>query len=164
MPQFEIIGPDVQAIRVTCLPFIHKWHRIKSYGWYIWLPLFQTWTELNIKPQILIVDITRTIKNTNKTIESMWVIQYWPQDIYKACFEVEEHEERLACQAAKVIGDRIENEKELVTGEMLSEIREGVRGFGLWVQDVYKKDYMTVRTWRMYHNWNKNSRVYSDTT
>jgi hypothetical protein len=136
IPQFEIVGPDEKAVRITCIPFVHKWCRTLGFGWYVFWPLFQEMFTLNVKPQILTVEVVREDdRGPVYTSISTWAIQYFSRDVYKTMFEVEDHEERLAAHAIKVIGNCIEK-GEPVDEKALSEIRAGVSGFGLWIQEV----------------------------
>lgn len=148
VPQFEIVGPDEKGIRVTCVPFVRNWCKTLDFGWYIFWPLFQDFYTLNVKPQILVVEITRH-DLTGKPIESTWAVQYWSRDVYKTMFEVEDHEERLAAHTIRIIGRCIEEGREPGPDD-LAEIRSGVSGFGLWIQDVFKLQHVRARAHKLF--------------
>lgn len=111
-------------------------------------PLFQDFYYCTIKPKITIVEVNREDKY-GKSIESTWAIQYRVRDCYKAMFEVESYTERLSGYATKIIGECIEK-GERVDSEALSKIREGISGFGLWLNDVYPQQFTHVTPYKLF--------------
>ena len=141
VPQFEIVLPREEAVRITCIPFVHKWHKVCKYGWYIYWPLFQSFEKMVIKPQMIVVELSRECDG--KPIEAVWVIQFWIQNVYKALYEAEDVEELLVGQAAKVIGNYIINgTAEQSTDQIVKDIAAGMSkavpdGHGLYIQQAY---------------------------
>lgn len=161
IPQFEVLEPNEKAVRVTCLPFGLNWHKVKCYGWYVWFPLIQTWTTLNVKPQILVVNVSRD-DDKKRGVESSWSVIYWVQDVYKTIYESENHEERIACEVASVIGCCIEQGRPVESEDVIKQVRPCIQGFGVYIQKILKMDFVHVKSVKLYHDdaGTKMGRVY----
>ena len=149
VPRFTILLPSEEGIRVTCIPFIYKWCTTIKFGWYCHWPLFQDLITINIKPQILLVELSREDKETQSTV-SLWAVQYWIQNPYKAIFEVEDFDERLASQSAKSIGSAISKGYDVDLDKIASEIRDGMKGFGVYIQEVYPLQFVRANAYKIF--------------
>ena len=153
VPQFEILSPSEEAVRITCIPFIYKWCKVKRFGWYMYWPLFQKFDRVIVKPQLITVELSR--EHEGKPIEAVWVVQFWIQNVYKALYESEDIEEMLVSQSAKVIGEHIVKGTTDQTEVIVKEITEGMskavpRGHGLYIQQVFPSQMVGASAHKLY--------------
>jgi hypothetical protein len=149
VPQFIIISPSQEGIRVTCIPWMKKSIKVKKFGWYAYWPLVQEFYTGVIKPQITTVELSR-ISNKGSCVETIWAVQYWIQNIEKAQFAVENWEEMLVSHSAKVIGRHVASGSEADISGILKEIKESVGGIGLYVQQVFPLQHVIVRPHKLF--------------
>lgn len=148
VPQFQILTPAESAVRVTCIPYIKSWYTLKEFGWYMYWPLFQKFDSLNVKPQVLVVDVVRDAPE-NKAVVSTWGVQYWIRDVSKVLFESEDFEERLASHTARVVGRYIKEGVE-VDDKALQEIRSSMAGLGIYIQDLFPLQYTYAKSHKLF--------------
>ena len=149
VPQFVMVSPSEGAVRITHVPFIRSWTRTKGFGWYMYWPLFQEMELVNIKPQMLLIELSREVNG--RSIESSWALQYWIQNPYKSLYECEDHEEILASHAMKVIGTYVEQgDRDWPLDEIVTEIRKSVSGIGLYLQQVFPLQFVHARAHKLF--------------
>jgi hypothetical protein len=103
---------------------------------------------MNVKPQILVVEVVRDGPK-GKSVVSTWGVQFWIRDVAKALFESEDHEERLASHTAKICGTYVEKGVE-VDELALSEIRSTMSGLGIWIQEIFPLQYTTSKSLKLF--------------
>lgn len=151
VPQFVLLSPREAAVRITHVPFIRSWYRVKKFGWYMYWPLFQTMAVVEVKQQVLLVELAAVVQG--KSTESSWAVRYWILNPYKAKYECEDAEEILAAHSMKVIGGHIiagENPGQWNLNEMASEIRNEVTGIGLYIQQVIPLQFVYSRVLKLF--------------
>jgi regulator of protease activity HflC (stomatin/prohibitin superfamily) len=145
VPQFDIVLPNEEAVRITCIPFIHKWHKVCPHGWYAYWPLFQNFEKKVVRSQMVIVELSREVNG--KALEALWVVQYRVNDIYNALYRVEDLDEILVGQAAKAIGISIMSRQEI---DLKKVIQSGMWGCGIEIQEVFPVQMVPARAHKVF--------------
>jgi hypothetical protein len=132
VPQFEIVMPHEEGVRITCIPFVHKWHKACGFGWYMYWPLFQSFDKRVVKPQMITVELSREVDG--QAVEAVWVVQFKIHNIFNSLYKVEDVEEILVGQSAKAIGDCITG---TCKDDLVKTIQSGMWGCGIEIQEVF---------------------------
>jgi len=150
VPQFVIVSPHEQAVRVNAFPWVKEWVAVCKPGWHCYWPLFQSFEKLIVKPKIIVLELS--CEGTDgSVVESLWAVQYWIQNIQKAIFEAEDYEELLVSHAAKVVGEYVKHHSEPCPLDTITkEIRSSVSGIGLYIQQVFPVQYVKARAYKIF--------------
>lgn len=150
VPQFEIVLPNEEAVRFTCIPFIHEWMRTCKPGWYCYWPLFQNFERLVVKTQTIALELSRE-NNVGKSTESLWAVVYWVNNIQKALYECEDVEELLISHAARIVGRHInEQPKPWDLDAIVKEVRGSMSGLGIHVQQIFPVQVIQAKAYKLF--------------
>ena len=157
-PRIHIIGSHEGGVRINAFVFWY-WNSELKPGWYLWWPLCQRLTYVEVKPQIIDLRSQSIRTADGKDIVVSGAIQYSIDDALSACLEVQDFDKSVVALALGVILEYVSkrNLKELQNVRTLkTEVKNGIlkkaEGWGLRVDEVFITDLGVARNIRLLGN------------
>jgi len=145
IPRPKFINPDEGGVRITGKWFF-KGVRIKdlSAGLYWYIPLFQHCKNIKIKEQVKDLRCQSVWTKDGQELAISGTVRYQVNNVRKAILEVFDYDENLQNTALRTIFKFvIQRESKKLMGELvgleqeiLKDLREASRGWGLKIKDV----------------------------
>lgn len=155
IPRVWLVEPNEFGIRTT----FGKHVTDTPPGWYVYIPLVQQMTKLEIVPQV--VDLRSQSLRTKDNIDIVISggIQYKIVNARKAILNIQDFDKSLQILVLGIIAKYTVNKTllecedfRLLEDEILKGIREDVQGWGLKIQNIFITDLAKVRNIRLLGN------------
>jgi len=154
-PRLQQINPDEAGVRITC----GKRYRPTPPGLYLYWPLIQEIIRIDTALQVIDLRPQSILTADGVDFLVSGAVAYRITDAVKAILEVQDFDKSLVALALGVISGYIHGksyndckDSNGLRGELLKQLREAARGWGIKIADVYITDSGTVKNIRVLGN------------
>jgi len=156
-PRIWLVEPNEGGVRCTC----GKYYRSIRPGAYLYWPLIQNITTVNIAQQIKDIRCQSVMTQDRVDMAAGGAIKYRIKDACAAILKVQDYDQTLQALSLGIISRYINNRNYAdinsindIEGCVLKGIREDARGWGIDVMSVYITDLGRAQNIRLLTNGN----------